>query len=182
MLPPENQKSADDFFAAIGPCEAAFQHVGFSYLAVRFGAPFTIIAGRIFMSTAPPPKAAPHFQSPRVRAGRYALADLGFDVRGLMRQLLTGSLKTPHGELLFTPGPGGHHGASFQPFHPDGLQRQQRFNVLTLIAGETENLRQTEIDWEIKAASPPYDGLQELANEFGLVCLCNVHPMLRLSR
>jgi hypothetical protein len=92
---------------------------------------------------------------------------LGFDVRALINQLLTGCLKTPHGDLLFAAS-GGHHAASFQPFHPDGLLNQQRFNVLSLMGGETENIRQPEIDWEIKAASRPHDGLQELANEFSL--------------
>jgi hypothetical protein len=168
MLFPGNQKFIDDFFAAIAPYEAAFRHVGFSYLAVRFGSHFAMLRGRIFLNTAPLAPAPPHFESPHVRAGHYALTDLDFDVRGLINQLLTGSLKTPHGDLLFAVASGGHHGASFQPFHPDGLLNQQRFNVLTLIAGETENICQPEIDWEIKAASRPYDGLQELANEFSL--------------
>jgi hypothetical protein len=177
MLLPAGQKFIDEFFAAIAHYEAAFQHVGFSYLAVKFGTRFEILRGRIFLRSAP--TAPSHFESFHVRAGHYALTDLGFDVRGLIDQLLTGSLKTPHGELFFAA-PGGRHGASFQPFHPDGLLNQQRFNVLTLMAGETESIRQPEIDWEIKAASRPYDGLQELANEFGLGQLVQRPPYVEV--
>ena len=43
-----------------------------------------------------------------------------------------------------------------------------RFNVLTIMGGQLALIRQPDIDWEIKAASPPYDGLQELANELNL--------------
>ena len=87
-LPSVDQKFIDDFFAAIGPYEPAFQHIGFSYLAVKFGAAFSIIRGRIFMNTSSPPAQPQHFQSSNVRAGNYALKELGFDVRGLINQLL----------------------------------------------------------------------------------------------
>jgi len=54
------------------------------------------------------------------------------------------------------------------PFHPDALQNQVRHNVLTIMSGQAETIRQPDIDWEIKVASRPYEGLQELANEFRL--------------
>ena len=46
------------------------------------------------------------------------------------------------------------------------------------MAGGTASIRQPEIDWEIKAASPPYDGLQELATEFGLGPLAQRPPYI----
>jgi hypothetical protein len=167
LLDPD-RKFVDEFFAAIAPYEAAYQHVAFSYLAVTFGEQFVLVQGRIFMNTSPPPGRQQHFQSAHVRAGNYTLEELGLDLRGLIDQVLTGTLKTPRGVLLFPAAPGGRHAASFVPFHPDGLLSQRRLNVLTLMAGQTDTIRQPDIDWEIKAASPPYDGLQELAVEFGL--------------
>lgn len=167
-----HRKFVEDFFAAIASYEAAFQHNTFSYLAIRFGASFVILMGRVFMNTSPPAGQSHHFQSAHVRAGNYTLEELGLDVRGLISQLLTGTLKTPHGDLHFVEAPGGgHYATAFTPFHPDGLLNQRRVNVLTLMAGATEAVRQPDIDWEIKAALPPYDGLQELANEFGLGAL-----------
>ena len=60
MLLPAGQKFIDEFFAAIAHYEAAFQHVGFSYLAVKFGTRFEILPGRNFLRTAPPPTAPSH--------------------------------------------------------------------------------------------------------------------------
>lgn len=57
---------------------------------------------------------------------------------------------------------------------------QTRFNVLTVMGGGTENIRQPEIDWEIKAASRPYEGLQELAHEFGLGLLDQRPPYVEV--
>ena len=48
------------------------------------------------------------------------------------------------------------------------------------MAGETEAIRQPEIDWEIKGASLPFDGLQELSNEFGLGPLTQRPPHIEI--
>lgn len=179
-LLPADQKFIDEFFATIEPFEAAFQHIGFSYLAVKFGEIFSITKGRIFLNTAPPTAQQHHFESPHVRAGHYGLSELKLDLRGVIDKLMTGTLETPHGPLHFLAAPGGRYATSFVPFHPDGLQQQLRFNVLTLMAGQTESIRQPDIDWEIKAASRPYDSLQELANEFGLAPLTDRPPYVEI--
>jgi len=159
-----SQKFVHDFFAAIAPFEKAFGHAGFSYLAVRLGEDFVLLRGRLFLSRSGN-AGPPHFRSPNVRAGHYRLAELGLDVRGLIERLCVGLLNTPDGELHF---PGTNYAASFVPFHPDALQNQIRHNVLTIKGEQAEAIRQPDIDWEIKGASRPYEGLQELANEFGL--------------
>jgi hypothetical protein len=179
-LLPGDQKFIDEFFSAVDPCQSAFQHIGFSYLAVKFGEPYQIIHGRLFMNTAPPAARPQHFQSPHVRAGHYALEELAPNVHDFINQLISGILKTPNGPLHFSAAPGGRHATSYIPFHPDGLTTQRRFSVLTLMAGETDTIRQPEIDWEIKAASPPYDGIQELANEFGLGPLTQRPPYIEI--
>jgi hypothetical protein len=40
--------------------------------------------------------------------------------------------------------------------------------VLQLMAGPIHTIPQPDIDWEIKSATPPYEGLQELASELNL--------------
>ena len=179
-LPPLNQKLVDDFFAAIATYQSAYQHIAFSYLAIKFGEPYQIVRGRVFMNTSPPTAQLQHFQSSHVRAGYYTLKELGFEsVRDLINQLTSGTLETPDGPLLFMAA-GGRHATAFMPFHPDGLTTQTRFNVLTIMAGETDTIRQPEIDWEIKAAARPYDGLQELANEFALGPLIQRPPYVEV--
>src|SRR5262245_23909346 len=164
-LLPVCQKIVDDFFAAIAPFETAFGDAGFTYLAVTLGGDFVLWRGRVFLSTPNPSAVLPHFRSPNVRAGHYKLAELGLDVRGLIERLCAGVLNTPDGELRF---PGTNYVAFFVPFHPDALQNQVRHNVLTIVGEHAVAIRQPDIDWEIKGASRPYDGVQELANEFVL--------------
>jgi hypothetical protein len=160
--------SVDEFLAAIESYQAGFRHTHFSYLAIKFAERYQIVRGRLYMQVLPPGVLPPNFQSPHVRAGHYTLEGLDTDVRGLIAQLLAGGVETPDGPLEFPAAPGGHHSASFLPLHPDGLMSQTRVSVLTITGGETKNLRQPEIDWEVKAASRPYDNLQELANEWSL--------------
>jgi len=167
-LLPADQTFVDNFLAAIAPQEAAYRHVGLSYLAGKVGERFVIRQARAFLNTTAPKLKSPHFQSSNVRAGNYSLTELNLTIRGLIDELIGGRIGTPDGDLYFQAADGDHHAASFIPFHPDGLQTQLRFNVLTIMGGQLALIRQPDIDWEIKAASPPYDGLQELANELNL--------------
>lgn len=163
-----SQKFLDQFFAAIAPFESAYEHIGFSYIAIKLGDRFVIRQGRLFLNADSPNARSNHFQSARVCAGHYPLAYLYADVRGFIDALLTGSINTPDGALHFPAATGGYHAASYVPFHQEGLQKQIRWNVLTLLGAEQEAIPQPDIDWEIKAATPPYDGVQELAREFRL--------------
>jgi hypothetical protein len=165
---PQNQKLVDDFFAAIAPVEQAYKHIGLSYLAVKSGGHFTILIGRVFLNTKDPETLRPHFASANVRAGHYNLKELKLDARGLADKLIEGKLNTPHGELVFRSAVDARCAASFVPFHPEGLKSQRRINVLTLMAGPVNRIPQPDTDWEIRAASLPYAGVQELANDFGL--------------
>jgi hypothetical protein len=105
MPVPAHQKTINEFFEAISPLEKAFRHVGFSYLAARFGTRFVLLHGRVFLNTSMPAAGPTHFQSAHVRAGNYQLDELKLDVRGLLEQLLSGTLPTPGGELSFPRGP-----------------------------------------------------------------------------
>jgi hypothetical protein len=167
-LNPAQQGFVAQFLDAIAPMERGFQDVGLSYVALRSGEHFEIKQGRVYMRTGPWNASLPHFESPNVRAGRYSLPELNLDIRGLIERLIVGVINTSDGPLYFPLQLGGNHAATFVSHHPDGLQTQVRFNVLTIFGGEIAPVPQPEIDWELKAASTPFDGLQELSNEFGV--------------
>jgi hypothetical protein len=168
-LDPNNQKFVDHFFAAIGPLKAAYRHISFNYLAVKFGDRFVIVRGRIFLSASPPAFQLERFQSRNVRAAHYTQAELGLDVPTLVQNLLAGQLDTLNDVSLYFPAnEGGHHSASFIPFHPEGLTTQVRYNYLSLLGGQVDVIPQPDIDWEIKASALPFDGLNEIISQFGL--------------
>ncbi|MDQ7250565.1 hypothetical protein [Dongia sedimenti] len=163
----------EDFFAAIEPFEAAHRNCSFSYLAVKHESAFVLVQGVIYLT--PFPKLPhSHFTSENVWAGRYLLADLGQSARELVRQLLLGRVSTPQGEVVFPTTQDGAHSAWMQPFHPIGLQNQNRTMVLQIKGGDQQSyIRQPFFDWELKAASMPFDSLQELTNEYGVGGLFN---------
>jgi hypothetical protein len=87
-----------------------------------------------------------------------------------MTQVLAGSIVTPLGTLRFPPDAQGRHA----PFHisllPEGLEAQRRISLLRITGSDPPQIiHQGEIDWEIKAALEPFDGLIELLDEFRLL-------------
>src|SRR4051812_37426615 len=96
-----SQKFVDDFFRVIDPLQAAFQHSGFAYLALKIADRFILVQGRVFLNTAKPSPLSRPFESENVRAGHCSLAELKLDVRSVVDQILKGKLSTPHGDLFF---------------------------------------------------------------------------------
>lgn len=164
----EDKKRCDAFFAMLSHHDKAYVHRALNFIAIKADNNFEIIHGRVFLNTDEPKARPQHFRSENVRAGRYTLAELGLDLRGLVSQLLTGSIPTPHGPLLFPSAGGNRHATTYDPLNEFGLRNQVRYSVLTILGKAIPHIQQPELDWEIKAASPPYDGLQEIINELAL--------------
>ena len=163
----QNENKVDQFFASIKSWEAGYRNSYFSYIALKKNDQFHLVQAVLSLNTGGP-VASSHFESENIRAGRYSLDDLKVDARGLVDQLLvTSGISTPQGFFYFEA-PSSHE-LSFLDFHPLGLQQQNRINVLKITgANQTQFLRQPLFDWELKAASPPFDGIQELMFEYNL--------------
>jgi hypothetical protein len=163
-VPPE----VEQFFNTTAPVAPGYRDHTFSYLAIRSEHQFLLLQGTLLFGSRTTPLT--HFHSENVRAGCYRLKeDLELNPRTLIEKLLSGALDTPHGELEFPCRPGGKHAVAHLDLHPTGLQHQMRLNVLTISGASLGScLKQPSLDWEVKASATPYDGLQELASEYGL--------------
>lgn len=162
-----DKQHVDEFFKAIEPIQIGYLDNGFSYLAVREKAGFAIVQGKLFLSVSPSTIPHTHFKSENVRAGHYSLAELKLTPREFVERLVSGGVETPDGPLRFLPQENGYHGVYYQPFHSDGLQSNNRFNVLGLVGTPPWSLvKQPDLDWELKAAPIPYDGIADLAQEY----------------
>lgn len=166
--PTIDQTICDQFFSAISKFDTAYIHIAFNYLATRSGNDFELRHARLFLNTSEPKSSNFEFQSQNVRAGRYVVGNNSSKIALFFKELVGGSLSTPHGELKFKAPSDRHYIASFLPFHNDGLQSQTRYNVLSITGAPLKPLRQPDIDWEIKAAAQPYDGLQEIFSQLSL--------------
>lgn len=157
------------------------KNAGLSYFAVKDGKDFVLYQSVFFLNSAATPVPHSHFESAHIRAGHYALSELGVSVQELVDQLLTGAIDTPGGKLLFPPDENGMHSAYYAPFHPDGLENGNRLDMLT-IGGSRQKMqlvKSPQYDWEVKAAATPYDSLAELLQEY---CLGRLqHNALRME-
>jgi hypothetical protein len=164
----QQQTFIDDFFRAIEPLHRANKNPSsFSYLAVKHGKEFYLVQGALVFNTSPSKTPFSHFRSDNIRAGNYRLSELKLDVRGVVTALLSGQLPTPDGNLLFPCNEAGNFGATYEPFHQEGIKAQSRFDVLTILGGsQASYIHQPFFDWELRAAPTPYEGLQELAFDY----------------
>ena len=163
-------KTVDAFFAGISPWQDAYSKFSsMSYLALKRDGEFFLMQARIFLNTAPSDLPFAHFETENIRAGHFLIADLNTDVRGAFNFLTDGELACSGGKLLFPPGDGSSYSAYRMPFHPEGLQNGNRLDVLTLTgARRIDHVHPLQFDWEVKAATTPYDSIAELLSEYRL--------------
>jgi hypothetical protein len=162
------KEKIEEFFTAAEPFKEAYIESSFIYFAVRLGDEFVIVQSMLLL-IANKKYQFGHFTSENIRAGNYALAELAPSPRAFVDAVLSGAIDTPSGKLRFPANQSGGYGVTYNPFHPVGLQSQNRIGVLRLIGLEQHQLvRQPFHDWELRAAPTPYSEIQELMNEYGL--------------
>ena len=163
-----DKENVDRFFSTITPWEEAYSHIGFSYFAVRKDGAINLLQGRLFLHTAP--SAIPHtqFETARVLVGYFPLSELGVSLHEFVVQLTeTGEINTPIGKLVFPIEKDRGASAYFNAFHQEGIASGNRLPVLTLSGAQQNSyIEQPDIDWELKAASQPFDSLDELLAEY----------------
>jgi hypothetical protein len=73
--------------------------------------------------------------------------------------------------------------AHFEYFNPQGLRNGRRLTTLRIYGAQRGGFYdRTKLDWELKAASPPFDGIWDLLGEVGLAVpdgdRCNIEVVL----
>ena len=163
MLPQLFTERLQEFSETISVLRPAFTYVRLNFLAVRdqTSGRFVILKGTVFFNTGKPPIPDRFFQTPNVKVGSFLVETLGFTPDELMMHILSGEIKTPIGIVCVA--------VRQLDFNPFVIENQNRFSVLSAYGSAASvQERMTGLDWEVRAAPEPYDGLQELASEFGL--------------
>jgi hypothetical protein len=162
------KQQIENFFSSIAPIEDAFVSDSFTYVAFKRDGVFVIAQGRLLLNTGAPRNLPAPFESENVKAGHFMLRDAKLTRRDAVKAIMAGSISTPHGVLRFPPNDSNQYSAHYQPYHNDGLKTQTRIAHLTLMGGPLPEYRarRLELDWELRGAETPYDGLQDLLNEF----------------
>jgi len=160
-----DRQHVEDFMASVAPSNAIHQTTAFiSYLAVRDkGGRPVLVKARMFLASSRDDRVPLQFDCATVIAGRFALAELGITAQKLIDEVLDGQLPTPSQAIMFAPKNDGSYSAYRTPFHEDGLSRERRLELLSITGGPKWDLvKQPTLDWELKAAETPFDGLAEL--------------------
>jgi hypothetical protein len=106
------------------------------------------------------------FRSAGVRAGQYRLSNAKKSISGFLEEVEAGRLIFPDGDILIPAHEGGCRWF-YDPSHPAG--GQSRVEVMTVLGIERESLIDERlVNWDLRAADPPFDTLIELTNSFGL--------------
>ena len=169
-LADHDQRMIDAFFSGIAPWEDAYKKfASISYFAIKHEGVFVLVQARLFLNTTPSDIPIAHFQTENIRAGHFPIGDLDTDARNVIVGLSSTGKLVGLNDVQFPPGDSGRYSAYYMPFHPEGLQNGNRLNVLGLTGvRRTEHILQPYFDWEVKAASTPYDSIAELLLEYRL--------------
>lgn len=162
------KQNLDDFLHQIEPNLAAYQNAEFSYLAFKNGDSYELAQGRLVLGSSIVQRSLQLFRSKNIMAGTWMLSDMGYTPKSVVDCLLTGILKTPHGDLHFPPGHGNQYSVHFNPLHQDGVLKQNRLIHCNLSGNTRPRFDSRIIDWDLKAAAVPFESMLDLCNEFSI--------------
>lgn len=159
-----------EFLAKIAPWRDAYERAVVTYVAVRIGGNWAIAYARIDLAVSwAKPIDDKSFESINVRARRFHIGGPVPDWKNweiLLDSISNGALVTPDGELpLYKEDLDSITGASWIPAN-DQWRRDVVYHVHTNSRSPLAN--NPELDWELKSASTPYDGVADLVDDFGL--------------
>ncbi len=161
-----DKKALEQFWTAIEPRLPGYKHASFGYLAIKQGADFILIQGRLHLVAEPLAGDLKPFTSQNVRAGHCTLDALGKGPVSLIEELLLGKLRTPSGELLFPANANQPYSIYFNRHYGVGFPPLHRRLQLAVSGGNNFQLHPAEHDWELKANELPFDTISDLCGEY----------------
>jgi len=162
------------FYADIELIEDAYANDSFTYIAIRTPQGMMLLQGSLILNVLPR-DFPPTLKTENVRAGHFPLSAIGMERKEFLAKAITGTIITPDGSLSFEEMAPGEYSGQYNAFHEYGTQTQSRLGLLSLGGVQiNQYLDRTRIDWELRAAQTPYDGVVELLGEYQLGALRHV--------
>lgn len=165
-------KSLSTFFDAVASWRSAYTFARLIYVAVERGDQFAIVFGRLVLGFGSPPSTKPLFAAGSIQAGEWDIPQSPNSIEDAIAALMSskGLDVSGHGVLLLPTEQNREVSASPPTLlHPEGLTNGNRVAVITITGADRyPYVPQPDTDWMLKAASTPYDTLDELMFEYGL--------------
>lgn len=151
-------------------CGSAFRHLLKPHLALaalRAGDTNVVISARLTFASPTAQLVERRFESPSMKVLAFPLKDIA-TAETLMSQFASGTVQVGGERFSFPSEDGSEIKVEVEPFH-QGAGAQTRLSVLTMRGGTTRGMLDAQrIDWEVKAASPPYLSFQDLLLDYGV--------------
>jgi len=166
-----SRRSVEDFYASIKSRVGAYRHDSFAYLAMKTATGFELILGTLLLNVERPALPPKGFQSASVKVGHFRLADLGVSREAFIEQICAGKITIADDEFLFSAeGIPASPMITFWPLNPESARAGSRVATLRIAGGRDtrSQIDINQIDWELRAGSPTFEGLHDLLNEYGI--------------
>lgn len=165
-----NRKYIERFWTDISAWETAYTDAALSFFAVRRDGRLDLLHGRLFLNTAPPTIPRKQFESANTVAGYFPVSDLALNPCDLVNKIVASEpVRTPLGDLILPLNTDARPSTHLLPFHAEGISHGSRISVLMISGAQRYSyIQQPQLDWELKAASTPFDSLSELLNDYSL--------------
>ena len=156
------QKELDAFFELINPIANAYSNCTLGYVALKRDDGFEIVHARLLLQTGPASCSPFQVSTEHVRAGVSQAAN----PLAVIKQFLSGRISIDHLDLGFLPGESRDYSVYFDRHFDSGIQPELRRARLVVSGGRHHRfLDRRNLDWELRAASVPFDGLEDLCGE-----------------
>jgi hypothetical protein len=146
--------------------KAAYRHCYFTYIAAKRDSQWRLVQGQLILRTsvyAAPPK---RIETAHVAAGMLTFAGGYDEAVQTLRQLLGGRCAIDGFDMAFSLEGAGPR---VQLLHPAGLAEGRHLTSFTAYGqNRSAVFDRLQADTELKAASPPFDGLTDVVTDVGL--------------
>ncbi len=162
------EKLLGQLYADIEPVEDAYTNDSFAYAAIRTPRDMVLLQASLILNVGPR-DFPPTFSTENIRVGHFPLSAIGLSRKTFLANVIEGVIPTPDGDLVFEKNAHGEYSGHYVPFHEFGEQTQSRLGLLSLFGTEAHRyLDQPRVDWELRGANTPYEGIVELYSEYQL--------------
>jgi len=182
------ERDSDDFTALLSTWKGAYLCAVRSYVALKTAAGSRLLYGRILLepSQSGVDETPFKFESEHVVAGRFVAATGPADPVGIIANARAGKMDVVDGILSLAAEAPGSLSTHFASIYPPSISDGPRLPRLVVHGGAKHRLLATageakQLDWELRAASVPFDTLDELLSHCGLPTLIQFGDLTTLE-
>lgn len=151
----------------VKPWEDGYGYCRFAVLAIRVGEEVRIVTAQLAIRIGAPLEPPIVYETDQLVAGHFDFPVGISEAERILVELQSGVLEIGHHKFRFPMGDS--PGANFEPLHPFGMADGRRLSTLRVYGTSRASFfDRTRLDWHLKSAKTPMDGVTDLAASLGI--------------